>query len=150
MEEEQMANNNGNFIGGCVGRACDWLFTRSNDILCVTGTGSCTEANLLEAEESKFHDVALIDATRKINQILRAIESDPDRHVSFIDTKRGLMLAWVKDHHDSIPSEDGVNIRSDDVTIAMALDLKGLVVEHDERGVPLIVGGSDSAGTMAS
>jgi hypothetical protein len=113
----------GNGITACKG-TCD--FAISNDsAACGTGTGTCAQAELLEAEASGFHDENLIAATQQIRAILAAIPPDPaGRKLSFIRTNMGELLAWM-DHSGAEVPDDAVTAEDDDATIAQALRLKG-------------------------
>lgn len=104
----------------CAGRKCG--FGVCNDDLGCTDGANCFEAGLLNAEVSKFHDTALADATAKINSIISAIPPDSaDRQLSFIQTKMGTMLAWVR-HDIDVPS-DAVTAASADNDVARELGL---------------------------
>ncbi len=107
----------------CSGKACQHVLAGEKAI-CETGSSTCTVAKLLEAEASGFHDEVLIEATRKIRQILEGIPPDPrGRSLSLLHTNFGSLLAWV-DHYATAP-EDGVRPDADDATIAKAMRLKG-------------------------
>lgn len=82
---------------GCVDGTCGYGIC-GDEVGC-SGQGElCSLANLLEAEESEFHDRQLIKATRAIKEILAKIPVDKKgRKLSFINAKPGLLLAWV-DH----------------------------------------------------
>lgn len=106
----------------CVGKACDYHVTNGTPV-CGNGAGSCANPHLHEAEISAFHDQNLADATRAINSILEGIEnSDSGRKLSFINTKQGVLLAWVQ--HEGERTEDSVTIDDDTATIARALRLR--------------------------
>ncbi len=114
MEKKKMSSN------GCAGAECDWASTRH--VMCVEGSGGCSSAYLRTAEESPFHDQQLIDATRKINRILRRIPPDPSgRKLSFCDTGSGVLLAWVK--HGGLRTKSAVTRRSDEAKVRKALKL---------------------------
>ena len=107
----------------CVGESCQHVI-HGDYASCESGSSSCNVASLLAAEPSGFHDASLIDATHKINEILKAIPADSrGRTLSLLQTKWGLLLAWV-DHKAEAPA-DGVRPDADDATIAKALRLKG-------------------------
>lgn len=92
---------------------------------CQQGQGSCTNAKLLEADPSDFHDENLIAATKQIKQILEGIPPDPQgRTLSFLHTNMGSLLAWVRHGATDIPA-DAVTAKDDDATVAKALKLKG-------------------------
>lgn len=106
-------------IESCVGKLCQFAIdTNSEEVLCESGVGNCTEARLLEAEVSKFHDNTLSDATDQINKILASIpEDEGGRQLAFLFTPGGVLLAWAR---------HGVVSRHDDAdTIASALKVKG-------------------------
>lgn len=106
----------------CVGRSCGFQ-SKEHTLACTQNGGSCMQANFLEAEISAFHDEALAEATRKINQILADIPEDPDgRQISLILTNMGSLIAWVD--HSGISLDDPVTENDDDATIAAALKLK--------------------------
>lgn len=102
----------------CVGRQCEFhVDTVNEEVLCETGVGTCTDATLLEANISKFHDQSLSDATGKINEVLSSIPKDPDgRQLSFLFTNQGIMLAWVR--HGIVSRHD------DEATMSKALGVK--------------------------
>lgn len=104
----------------CVGRQCGFG-AFAGDLGCTDG-GSCFEAGLLKANESKFHDKILADASDKINSIVASIPKDPDgRQLSFLHTKMGTMLAWVR--HDVKVPEDAVKATDSDAEVAKALGI---------------------------
>ena len=117
-----MEDSNG--VTACVGRQCS--FAASDDSLaCSSGGGDCVEVDLLEAEPSGFHDRNLIEATRKIKEIVAGIPSDSrGRKLSFVHTNLGTLLAWVE-HGAEVPA-DAVTVDDDDATVAKALRLKGV------------------------
>lgn len=111
-------------LQGCAGYKCQWYVTGTGSAVCSPGDDSCSDAKLLEAVASDFHDQALIRLTTQINQLLAAVPSDPSgRKLSFLHTRRGPFLAWV--HHDVSPVEiaSAVTAQDDDATIAQALRL---------------------------
>jgi hypothetical protein len=108
---------------GCIGPNCDWVGT-GKGANCVDGTGGCSPAQFLTAEESSFHDKTLADATKKLNRILAGIPEGPKgRKLSFCETRHGTLLAWV--NHSGKPVARGVTRRDDDAKVAKALKLKG-------------------------
>lgn len=109
------------FIGtDCSGRTCGYG-AFDGDLGCTDGA-SCSRALMLKARESKFHDAALADASRKIDAILRSIPPDPaGRQLSFLHTKMGTMLAWVR--HDIEVPRGCVTAESPDDELAAALGL---------------------------
>jgi hypothetical protein len=111
------------FHKACTGTNCDFAIdTELEAGLCLSGAGTCLSGGLLEAESSGFHDEALIEATRKIRQILSDIPPDRDgRQLSFLVTGMGILLAWTS-HGESIP-ENSVTAGDDDATVAKALKL---------------------------
>lgn len=111
------------FHKACSGTNCDFAIdTETEEGLCLSGAGTCLSGGLLEAGSSGFHDEALIEATRKIRQILSDIPPDPEgRQLSFLVTGMGLLLAWVR-HGETIP-ENAVTAEDDDATLAKALKL---------------------------
>src|SRR2546427_12338869 len=113
----------GNGITACKG-VCDYAI--SNDsAACSDGQGTCSVAEVLEAEASGFHDENLIAATQQIRAILAAIPPDPaGRKLSFIRTNMGELLAWM-DHSGAEVPDDAVTAENDDATIAQALRLTG-------------------------
>ncbi|MEO6588189.1 MAG: hypothetical protein ABIP06_02575 [Pyrinomonadaceae bacterium] len=119
-----MENNEGQSIcGGRGGGSCVWVRSLG-PLSCVSGDAStCNEVNILEAEESDFHDCNLIDATAAIKEILAKIPADPNgRSLSFLHTNMGTLLAWVE--HGGEPGEGAVTAEDDDATVAAALKLK--------------------------
>ena len=108
---------------GCIGKACDYVIV-DDYAFCQTGTTSCTVAKLLEAEPSGFYDAKLIEATRRLREVLEGIPPDPrGRKLSLLHTNLGSLLAWV-DHSATAPVK-GVTAADDDATVAKALRLKG-------------------------
>lgn len=105
-------------LGGC-------SFFVNGGASCVPGGNSCTEARMLVADPSAFHDDILIEATRRINEILEGLPKDADgRKASFLHARIGTLLAWVKHGEESIP-EDAVTAESDSETLRKALNVKG-------------------------
>ncbi|MCI0486361.1 MAG: hypothetical protein L0229_07150 [Blastocatellia bacterium] len=102
----------------CVGKKCDFAIDMVTGLAnCVTGIGTCTDARLLEAKTSKFHDKTLSDATGKINGILASIPKDAEgRQLAFLLTPDGVFLAWLQ--HGVVSAYD------DEKTIAKALGIK--------------------------
>ena len=50
----------------CTGDDCHWSASpKGTEPVCVSGSGGCSPAHMVEAEESGFHDQQLIAATRK-------------------------------------------------------------------------------------
>jgi len=102
---------------------CD--FGVAEDASCTQGGTSCSVATLLVAEPSVFHDENLIQATLQINQILESLPKDPEgRTVSFLHTRMGSLLAWVRHGATSFPP-GAVTAADDNETLAKALHLKG-------------------------
>lgn len=109
----------------CTGATCDFAVGGSDEqqVSCLSGSGTCLAADLLEAESSGMHDETLIEATQKIKQILSEIPADSDgRKLSFLVTKMGLLLAWV--NHDADIPENAITAENDNTTLAKALKLK--------------------------
>ncbi|MEO5860450.1 MAG: hypothetical protein ABIR33_16070 [Pyrinomonadaceae bacterium] len=89
----------------CSGRQCGYA-EFAGDLGCTDG-GSCFQAQMLRAKESKFHDATLAKASSQINEILASIPEDANgRQLSFLHTRFGTMLAWVR--HDIEVPEDAV------------------------------------------
>lgn len=108
--------------GDCSGRLCSYGF-EGGGLSCDAGTGSCFHALLLEADASNFHDENLQKATTQIKDILDSIPPDPaGRHLCFVNTKQGALLAWVT--HGTGFSSDAITINDDFETIAKALNIK--------------------------
>jgi hypothetical protein len=104
-------------------QGCDWH--HSHDASCSETGNTCSLAFLLEAEPSIFHDDYLIQATREINEILGRLPKDAEgRTASFLYTRMGLLLAWVRHGEETVP-QGAVTAKDDDDTIAKALKLKG-------------------------
>jgi hypothetical protein len=110
----------------CVGPQCEWQAQTVKGRMvmdCVDGSGGCGKAELLDADESDFHDKALIEATRKIKRILAGIPKDSrGRKLSFCQTNMGTLLAWVQ--HGGKASGRSVTARDSDAKVAKALKLK--------------------------
>ena len=104
----------------CSGTECDWA--SGKHVSCVDGSGGCSIAYLRTAEESSFHGQDLIEATKKINRILKRIPADSyGRKLSFCDTGNGVLLAWVK--HGGATVKSAVTRRSGEAKIRKALKL---------------------------
>ncbi|MEQ1761888.1 MAG: hypothetical protein ABL984_01950 [Pyrinomonadaceae bacterium] len=87
----------------CSGRQCGYG-EFDGDLGCTDG-GSCFHAQMLQAKESRFHDATLAEATDQINRILASIGEDNEgRQLSFLHTRFGTMLAWVR-HDIEVPKE---------------------------------------------
>lgn len=113
----------------CTGRQCGFRVF-AGDMGCTDGA-SCFAAGLLEAQESKFHDATLAEATSKINSVLSAIPADPSgRQLSFLQTKMGTMLAWVR--HDVNVPEDAIKAIDSNVDVAKALGIIDPPQREDE------------------
>lgn len=107
----------------CGGRICSFAYAKES-LSCQNGTGDCFAALMLEADVSEFHDQALADATRRIQEILRSIPEDKNgRKLSFLHTKMGLFLAWVSVEDGEVP-KDALTVDSDNESLAKALRLK--------------------------
>jgi hypothetical protein len=102
----------------------------NHEIICASCIGcDCSAAQLLEAETSAFHTEELVAGTQAINKILSEIPHDSGgRTPSFIQTKIGVMLVWVRHQSEDLLSENsdvtGVTSADDNETIAKALNLK--------------------------
>jgi hypothetical protein len=106
----------------CSGRMCG--FTAFGESLgCESGSGSCWEALLCEAERSSFHDEPLQEATRRIKEVLESIPPDREgRKLSFVHTDHGTLLAWV---HHGLQAENGaVRFENGPDEVAKALRIK--------------------------
>ncbi len=110
----------------CTGASCDFAVgggSTEQQVSCLSGSGTCLAADLLEAESSGIHDETLVEATQRIKQILSEIPTDTDgRKLSFLVTKMGLLLAWV--NHDADIPADAVTAENDNATVAKVLKLK--------------------------
>jgi hypothetical protein len=76
-----------------------WLCQRKKKVYCCSGRpNTCNNLKLLQAEDSYFHDEALIEATDRINAILAEVRDSapPGEHLAMIDTTKGLLLAWAE------------------------------------------------------
>lgn len=102
------------------GKQCGYaVFSR--EVGCTDG-GNYFWAKLAPAEESNFHDAALVRATSEINEILDSLSKEAgERRLSFLQTPLGLMLAWVR--HDLEIPEDAVTYKSPEKDIIAALGL---------------------------
>ena len=119
-----MENEGYNIETVCKAGSCGYQ-AKGRRLDCIDGRGTCMAVSLLEAEESAFHDRALIGATQSIMAILADIPADPDgRTLSFIHTNMGTLLAWV--NHNAEVADDAVTEDDDDATIAAALKLKNV------------------------
>ena len=117
-------SNNPPLRNVCSGANCDFAIdTSTGQGLCFSGSGTCLVSDLLEAEASDLHDKNLIEATRKIKQILAEIPADPNgRELSFLVTDMGLLLAWI--NHSQVFPANAVTAKDDKATVAKALKLK--------------------------
>lgn len=107
----------------CGGHVCSFAYSEGS-LGCQNGTGDCSLAQMLSAEISEFHDQTLADATQEIIEILSAIPEDKQgRKLSFLHTKMGTFLAWVK-HGDTEMPKDALTVDSPDSELAKALRLK--------------------------
>lgn len=107
--------------GVCLGLDCGFGKV-GGDLACTDG-GSCFKAEMLTASESAFHDAALMKATQAIKDALDAIPPDPKgRQLSFIHTKLGTMLVWVR--HDIPVPPGSVTADSPDEEVVRALGIK--------------------------
>lgn len=109
-------------LSGCVGRTCGYNVYKGA-VGCTNGDGSCFQALFIEAEESGFHDSALVAATAAIRNALAMIPADPNgRKTSIVKTRRGLLL--VRAEHGKPVDPSAVTSKDDDAKIAAALRLK--------------------------
>jgi hypothetical protein len=111
------------FVCGTGRESCKWQMLPGK-LSCVSSPrGSCNRANILEADESDFHDSDLIKASCEINEILANIPPDPNgRTLSFVHTNMGTLLAWVE--HGGTLIEGAVSSDHDDDAVTAALKLK--------------------------
>ncbi|NJM52500.1 MAG: hypothetical protein HC846_03340 [Blastocatellia bacterium] len=114
--------NSENACGGR-GRNCRWV-GHPRPLSCeASSTNTCNVVNILEAEESDFHDSNLVAATAAIKEILANIPPDANgRNLSFLHTSMGQLLAWVEHGGDSGGS--GVTADDEDERVIAALNLK--------------------------
>ena len=95
-----------------------WKKGADGSIICFrSNKGGCVVVSLRTAAQSVFYDADLETATKEINAILDRLvakNGDTSRHLSFIDTGDGLLLAW---------SNHEVSAFDDHETIAEALGL---------------------------
>ncbi len=104
------------------GRQCGYAVF-SGEVGCTDG-GNYFWAQLEKAQETNFHDAALVRATGEINGILDSLSKEAgERRLSFLQTPLGLMLAWVR--HDLKIPEDAVTGASPKEDIIAALGLIG-------------------------
>lgn len=107
----------------CGGDRCSYNIDVTKDrINCDVGDGSCLNATFLAAEESAFHDKALIEATQSINAILAKIPRKDGIELSLLNTDDGLMLAWV--HHNGETSDKDITSKNSREEIRTALRIK--------------------------
>jgi hypothetical protein len=104
-----------------------WAKGKKSDPICLLGPPDddvCHNLSLLRAEESTFHDQALIDATEQINAIFRELrEKAPGgRHLALINTSLGLLLIWAEEATEP-PERPFVTYRSREKQIREALGL---------------------------
>ncbi len=110
-------------LKGCGSRGCEWT-VKEGVGSCQPGRFFCSTASLLTAKRSAIHDRELAEATKKINEILKALPKDPQgRKASLLVTNFGVMLGWLK--HDAEPTAGaGVTATDDDAKVIEALGLK--------------------------
>lgn len=95
--------SNGDIGLDCSGKQCGYG-AFDGELGCMPG-GNYFYAGLLRANESNFHDSALVEATRQINEILAPLEKEAgDRKLAFLHTPFGTMLAWVR-HDVNVPKD---------------------------------------------
>ena len=77
-----------------------WLCETKKKVYCCKGRpNTCNNLQLLQAEESFFHDETLIGATSRINAILAEVReyAPTDQHLALIDTTtKGVLLVWAE------------------------------------------------------
>jgi hypothetical protein len=111
---------------------------RRHKIICTGGAPpDCFRAELLEANKSAFHTDQIADATQAINKILSEIPKDSEgRMPAFIQTRMGIMLAWVEHEDEDARAADkdevGVTSADDNDTLAKALNLKNYNSKPEE------------------
>lgn len=88
---------------------------------CAPGNASCSAAEFLEASESCFHTIELIEATRAINAILASIPESPSSSLAILHLKQGTMLAMVE--HGGKEIEGAITAESDPEVLAKHLKL---------------------------
>lgn len=117
--------SNGTDPQGCTGQECIWTLTGGGGQPgCEPGNSSCTNAKLLTAAPSVFHDQTLIDLTEQINALLQAVPPDPaGRKLSFMHTRMGPLLGWVEHGQEGGGTAEAVTAASDNATIIQALGL---------------------------
>lgn len=87
----------------CSGKQCGYA-AFSGELGCTDG-GNYFYAGLLRANESNFHDAALVKVTSEINAILGSVPEDENgRRLAFLHTPFGTMLAWIR-HDLEIPKD---------------------------------------------
>lgn len=78
--------------------------------------------NFWEAEEARpFHDETLMEATKTINQLLKAAAEkspDPERELCFLEFQGRPLLAWSKTTRGALTADD------DPAEVARALGLR--------------------------
>ena len=104
----------------CTGSACGYGIA-GGQAGCQSGDGSCWSARMIDAMQSDFHPAELQNATKQIQTILNSI-SPPreDLKLSFVHTRMGSILAWVK--HGTYTT-DAITSANTDAEIAEALGL---------------------------
>lgn len=96
----------------------------TTDIECRDSTvDNCSRPLMLEAQISVFHDQVLKDASAEIRKIIEMVGKERDgRHLAFVNTRMGTLLAWVQ-HTNAPLKPEAVTANSDNATIAKALGL---------------------------
>jgi hypothetical protein len=111
-----------------MGRNRIWIAGNKKHPQCCDGhpdSDVCHDLSLLEAEESDFHDRALIEATDRINEIFNRLDERPPegRHLALLNTGLGLLLVWAEGISRPKEISDFVTYRSPEPQIREALGL---------------------------
>ncbi len=116
------------------GDVCRWTFENKSLGCSASLTPDYKTPPFLTAEESGFHDETLIEATRKMQEVIDNIPEDPDgRTLSLIFTDMGVLLAWVSHKGENLKASSNNVITSDDdnETVAKALGLTNAIISND-------------------
>ena len=125
--------SNGDTGLDCGGKQCGYG-AFDGELGCMPG-GNYFYAGLLRANESNFHDSALVEATRRINDILAPLEKEAgNRKLAFLHTPFGTMLAWIRHDLEIPPYAVNQDSPKEDHIKALGL-IDPPEREPDEKGV---------------
>lgn len=111
-------------LPGCTSKSCDYAIDGPGPIGCTEGSGFCSDAVMLAAETSEFHDQTLADATAEINLILDRVrvKAKPGHKLSMLSTEEGMFIAWTD--HSKEPGPNAVRRKDGHDKVKKALKIK--------------------------